>query len=75
MEQKVFNVMSEEFTRNYDFYKDYDDIVMHKETEQIFKTNFINGMVQLVPVSNQTAIEKIEQGLSEFVRELKRQGF
>ena len=42
MEQKVFSVMSEEFTKNYNFYKDYDDMVIHKETEQIFKTNFIN---------------------------------
>ena len=50
-------------------------MVIHKETEQIFKTNFVNGMVQLVPVSNQTAMEKIEQGLSEFAKELKRQGF
>ena len=75
MEQKVFSVMSEEFAKNYDFYKDYDDMVIHKETGQIFKTNFINGMVQLVPVSNHTAIQKIEQGLSEFAKELKRQGF
>lgn len=74
MEQKVFSVMSEEFTNNYNFYKDYDDMVIHKDTEQIFKTNFVNGMVQLVPVSN-TAMEKIEQGLSEFAKELKRQGF
>lgn len=75
MEQKVFSVMSEEFVKEYDFYKDYDDMVMHKETEQIFKTNFINGMVQLVPVSNHTAMEKIEQGMMDFVQELKRQGF
>lgn len=75
MEQKVFSVMSEEFTKNYDFYKDYDDMVIHKKTEQIFKTNFVNGMVQLVPVSNNTAMEKIEKGLSEFAKELKRQGF
>ncbi len=47
-------------------------MVIHKETEQIFKTNFINGMVQLVPVSNHTAMEKIEQGLSEFAKELKK---
>jgi len=46
---------------NYDFYKYYDDMVIQKETEQIFKTNFVNGTVQLVPVSNQTAMEKIEQ--------------
>lgn len=39
MEQKVFSMMSKEFTKNYDFYKDYD------ETEQIFKINFINDMV------------------------------
>ena len=75
MEQKVFRVMSEEFTKNYDFYKVYDDMVIHKETEQIFKTNFVNGMVQLVPVSNHTAIQKIEQGLSAPPKELKRQGF
>lgn len=73
--EQVKIIMQEEFTKNYDFYKDYDDMVIHKETEQIFKTNFINGMVQLVPVSNHTAMEKIEQGLSKFAKELKRQGF
>ncbi|MBE0514074.1 hypothetical protein [Sulfurimonas sp.] len=73
--EQVKTVMQEEFTKNYDFHKDYDDMVIHKETEQIFKTNFVNGMVQLVPVSNITAMEKIEQGLSEFAKELKRQGF
>ncbi len=73
--EQVKTVMQEEFIKEYEFYKDYDDMVMHKETEQIFKTNFINRMVQLVPVSNHTAMEKIEQGMSEFVQELKRQGF
>ncbi len=73
--EQVQTVMQEELTKNYDFYKDYDDMVIHKETEQIFKTNFINGIVQLVSVSNNTAVEKIEQGLSEFAKELKRQGF
>ncbi|WP_158004563.1 hypothetical protein [Campylobacter fetus] len=48
--EQILTVMQEEFTKNYDFYKDHDDMVIHKETEQIFKTNFINGMVQLVPV-------------------------
>ena len=67
--EQVKTVMQEEFTKN------YDDMVIHKETEQVFKTNFINGIVHLVPVSNQTAMEKIEQGLSEFAKELKRQGF
>ena len=73
--EQVKTVMQEEFVKNYDFYKDYDDMVMHKKTEQIFKTNFINGMVQLVPVSNHMAMQKIEQGMMEFVQELKRQGF
>lgn len=73
--EQVKIIMQEEFTKNYDFYKDYEDMVIHKETEQIFKTNFINGMVQLVPVSNHMAMEKIEQGLSAFAKELKRQGF
>jgi uncharacterized protein YrzB (UPF0473 family) len=73
--EQVKTVMQEEFTKNYDFYKDYDDMVIHKETEQIFKTNFVNGIVQLVPVSNHTAMQKIEQGMMEFVQELKRQGF
>jgi hypothetical protein len=35
MEQK-FTVMQEKFIKNYDFYKDYDDIVIHKEIEQVF---------------------------------------
>ena len=65
--EQVQTVMQEELTKNYDFYKDYDDMVIHKETEQIFKTNFINGIVQLVSVSNNTAVEKIEQGLSELI--------
>lgn len=34
--EQVLTVMQEEFTKNYDFYKDYDDKVIHKETEQIF---------------------------------------
>jgi hypothetical protein len=73
--EQVKTVMQEAFIKDYDFYKDYNDMVIHKETEQIFKINFINGMVQLVSVSNHTAMEKIEQGLSEFAKELKRQGF
>lgn len=72
---QVKAVMQEEFIKDYDFYKDYDDMVICKETEQVFKTNFINGMVQLVPLSNHTAMEKIEQGMMEFVQELKRQVF
>jgi hypothetical protein len=70
--EQILIVMQEEFVKEYEFYKDYDDMVIHKETEQIFKTNFLNGMVQLVPVSNNTAMEKIEQGLSEFAKELKK---
>lgn len=64
MEQKVFSMMSKEFTKNYDFYKDYD------ETEQIFKINFINDMVHLVSVSNQIVIEKIK-GLVSLRKNLK----
>ena len=75
MDEKVFSVMSEEFIKDYYFYKDCDDIVVHNETEQVFKTNFVNGTVQLVPVSNYIAMEKIEYKLSEFAKELKRQGF
>ena len=48
---------------------------MHKENAQVFKANFKDGMVQLVPLSNDAAIQKIELGLSEFAKELKRQGF
>jgi hypothetical protein len=65
--EQVKTVMQEEFTKHYDFHKDYDDMVINKETGQIFKSNFINGIVQLVPVSNNTAVEKIEQGLSELI--------
>lgn len=64
---QVKTVIQEEFVKEYGFYKDYDDMVMHKETEEIFKINFINGTVQLVPVNNHKAMEKIEQGMSEFV--------
>ena len=62
-------------TQNPTQYKQRGGRVKRKETEQIFKTNFINGMVQLVPVSNHTAMQKIEQGMSEFAKELKKQGF
>ena len=75
MQNQVITVMSEEFSEDYEFYKEYDDIVMHKENKQIFKANFKDGMVQLVPLSNDKAIQKIELGLSEFAKELKRQGF
>jgi hypothetical protein len=32
-------------------------------------------MIQLVPLSDDEAIQKIEFGLNEFAKELKRQGF
>jgi uncharacterized protein YrzB (UPF0473 family) len=75
MTSSVKTIFIEEFNQNYTFYKGYDDIVMYKENRQIFKANFKNGMVQLVPLSNDEAIQKIELGLSEFAKELKRQGF
>ncbi len=73
--KEINNIMSEEFTKNYEFYKEYDDVVIHKENRPVFKANFKDGMVQLVPLSNDAAIQKIELGLSEFAKELKRQGF
>ena len=73
--KEIKNIMSEEFTKNYEFYKEYDDVVIHKENRQVFKANFKDGMVQLIPLSNDAAIQKIELGLSEFAKELKRQGF
>lgn len=60
---QVLTVMSDEFRFSYDFYEDYDDMVIHKTSRQIFKLNFINGMAQLVPVSNETAINKIESSM------------
>ena len=68
-------VFAEEFSIHYDFYKEYEDIVMHKENKQIFKANFKDGMMQLVPLSTDEAIQKIELDLSEFAKELRRQGF
>jgi len=75
MTSSVKTVFAEEFSTHYEFYKEYDDIVMNKENRQIFKANFKDGMVQIVPLSNDEAIQKIELGLSEFAKELKRQGF
>ncbi len=75
MTSSVKTVFSEEFSTHYAFYKEYDDVVIHKENKQVFKANFKDGMVQLVPLSNDEAIQKIELGLSEFAKELKRQGF
>lgn len=72
---EVLTVMSDDFRANYDLYEDYDDMVIHKTSKQIFKLNFINGMAQLVPVSNETAINKIEAGMQSFVEMLKKQGF
>ena len=75
MTSSVKTVFAEEFSTHYEFYKEYDDIVIHKDNKQVFKANFKDGMVQLVPLSNGAAIQKIELGLSEFAKELKRQGF
>jgi hypothetical protein len=75
MTSSVKTVFAEEFSTHYEFYKEYDDIVMNKENKQIFKANFKDGMVQIVPLSNDEVIQKIELGLSEFAKELKRQGF
>ena len=67
--------MSDEFRAFYDLYEDYDDMVIHKLSKQIFKLNFVNGMAQLVPVSNEAAINKIESSMQSFVDMLKKQGF
>ena len=72
---KVLTIMSDEFRASYDMYEDYDDMVIHKTSKQIFKLNFVNGMAQLVPVSNEAAINKIESGMQSFVDMLKKQGF
>ena len=72
---KVLTVMSDEFRASYDLDEDYDDIVIHKTSKQIFKLNFVNGMAQLVPVSNDVAITKIESSMQSFVDMLKKQGF
>lgn len=75
MNPEVKTIMSDEFAKDYNFYKDYDDIVIHKKSHQIFKANFISGRVQLVPLSNQSAMEKIEAGMNAFVKQLKKEGF
>ena len=72
---QVLTVMSDEFRSSYDLYEDYDDMVIHKTSRQIFKLNFVNGMAQLVPVSNETAINKIESGMQSFIDMLKKQVF
>lgn len=72
---QVLTVMSDEFRASYDLYEDYDDMAIHKTSKQIFKLNFVNGMAQLVPVSNEAAINKIEFGMQSFVEMLKKQGF
>lgn len=72
---EVLTVRSDEFRANYDLYEDYDDLVIHKTSRQVYKLNFINGMAQLVPVSNEAAITKIESGMQSFVDMLKEQGF
>lgn len=72
---QVLTVMSDEFRAFYDLYEDYDDMVIHKLSKQIFKLNFINGIAQLVPVSNEAAITKIESGMQLFIDMLKKQRF
>ena len=74
-QDQVLTVMSDEFRASYGLYEDYDDMVIHKISRQIFKLNFVNGMAQLVPVSNDVAIIKIESGMQSFVDMLKKQGF
>lgn len=72
---QALTIMSDEFRNSYDFYEDYDNMVIHKTSRKIFKLNFVHGMAQLVPVSNETAITKIEAGMQSFVEMLKEQGF
>jgi hypothetical protein len=66
-------VMSDEFSKEYEFYKHFEDFVLHKESEQIFKAFYENGLMYLLPVSNKTAMEKLEKGLGEFVLKLKKE--
>ncbi len=72
---QVLIVMSDEFRASYDFYEGHNDMVIHKSSRQIFKINFVRGMAQLVPVSNEPAINKIKASMQPFVEMLKKQGF
>ncbi|WP_187648725.1 hypothetical protein [Nitrosophilus labii] len=76
MENKVFNVDSERFSKEYEFLDGYDDYVVNKKTKIVYKSNFVNGIVQLVEVSNLEALGKIEEGFKEFREKLaKEMGF
>ncbi len=37
MTSSVKTVFAEEFSKNYEFYKEYDDVVMHKKIDKFLK--------------------------------------
>lgn len=75
MEEKVFEVDTITFTKNYRFLDGYDDIVECLNTRKVYKSNYKVASVQLVEVSNINAIEKIEKGMAAFREQLIKQGF
>lgn len=70
--ENVLVMSLKELADNYVPYKDYEKLVMDKETKEIFSLNNVRGSIMLIPFSNQTAMEKIEKGLHEFAEKLKR---
>ena len=75
MNEKIKKVDAQTFIENYAFLEGYDDIVTCNDTGLVYKSNYINGFVQLVEVSNMSAMEKIEKGIANFKKNMIDQGF
>lgn len=72
MQSEPILVMSDEFSKEYLFYEKHEDTVIHKDTKQIFRATYKHGMMHLFPISNQTAMEKLEKGLANIALKLKK---
>lgn len=75
MNEKIKKVDAQTFTENYAFLEGYDNIVTCNDTSLVYKSNYINGFVQLVEVNNMSAMEKIEKGIANFKKNMIDQGF
>lgn len=77
LENVVKVVSVEEFLKDYSYLDGYDDIVTCNASEIVFKSNYVNNgfSVQLVKISNITALSSIEDKMEVFRNQLKKEGF
>ena len=52
-------LLGDEFTKDYTFFKEYENLAYHNKSKRIFEVYFVNGFVKLVHFSNCRIIQKM----------------